>query len=175
MATDLRPRRHRLARRNLLGLSAILVTTILGMLESDGQGATALAQAAPPLQIARDGWKDCAFNDVTIGCVDAPLADGISILGRQITSLIGKEKLLKTSVSAASDPSQRPELLDDYLLEARSAAGMTKVLFSDLADTKFDHKPPIADNELLPPWAQKYQEGWLSSPKSASPKAANTT
>ena len=100
---------------------------------------------------------------------------GFDDLGRQITSLIGKEKLLKTSVSAASDPSQRPELLDDYLLEARSAAGMTKVLFSDLADTKFDHKPPIADNELLPPWAQKYQEGWLSSPKSASPKAANTT
>ena len=67
-------------RRNLLGLSAVLPTTILGLLESDGQGATALAQAAPPLQLARDGWKDCAFNDVAIGCVDTPLANGISIL-----------------------------------------------------------------------------------------------
>lgn len=80
MATDLRPRRHRQARRILLGLSAVLATTILGLLEAVGQGATAPAQAGPPLQLARDGWKDCAYNDVTIGCVDAPLADGISIV-----------------------------------------------------------------------------------------------
>jgi hypothetical protein len=98
---------------------------------------------------------------------------GFDDLGRQITSLIGKEKLLKTSVSKASDPIQRPELLDEYLLEARSAAGMTKVLFSDLADTKFDHKPPIEDKELLPPWAQKYENEWLSPSKPASPKPAD--
>jgi hypothetical protein len=80
MATDLRARRHRLAGRILLGLSAILATTILGLLEAHGPGAAAPAQAAPPPQQARDGWKDCAYNDVTIGCVDAPLADGIRIV-----------------------------------------------------------------------------------------------
>ena len=94
---------------------------------------------------------------------------GFGDLGSQITSLIGKEKLLKASVSPPNDPSQRPALLDDYLLEARSAAGMTKVLFSDLADTKFDHKPPIEDKELLPPWAQKHENEWLSLPTPAPP------
>jgi hypothetical protein len=36
--------------------------------------------AAAAAQVARDGWKDCAFNGVTIGCVDRQLADGISLL-----------------------------------------------------------------------------------------------
>jgi len=80
---------------------------------------------------------------------------GFDDLDRKITSLIDKEMALKSSVSSASTPSQRPALLDVYLLEAKSAAGMTKVLFCDLADTKFE-KCPIQDQELLPPWAQKY-------------------
>jgi hypothetical protein len=96
---------------------------------------------------------------------------GYDELDSKITSLIGKEKLLKTSVSAPNDPSQRPELLDDYLLEARSAAGMTKVLFSDLAKTKFDDEP-ITDMSLLPPWAQIYEKGWLSLPTPAPPTPA---
>jgi hypothetical protein len=91
---------------------------------------------------------------------------GYDELDSKITSLIGKEKLLKTSVSAPNDPSQRPEHLDDYLLEARSAAGMTKVLFSDLAKTKFDDAP-ITDMGLLPPWAQIYENQWLSLPTPA--------
>jgi len=100
MATDLRPRRHRLARRNLLGLSAVLLTTILGLLEGDGQGATALAQAAPPLQLARDGWKNCAFNDVAIGCVDTPLANGIRILWKDGLRMTYRE----VPPSRAGDP-----------------------------------------------------------------------
>lgn len=86
---------------------------------------------------------------------------GFNDLDAKIASLINKEKELKTSISKASPTTQRPELLDDYLLEARTAAGMTKVLFSDLADTKFDHKPPIEDKELLPPWAKQYEKDWL--------------
>ena len=85
---------------------------------------------------------------------------GFDDLDKKITSLIDKEKALKSSVSSAPTPSQRPALLDEYLLEAKSAAGMTKVLFCDLADTKFE-KCPIQDQELLPPWAQKYEKDWL--------------
>jgi hypothetical protein len=76
------------ARKILLGLSAVLATTTLGRLEAEGQGASALAQSAPPPQQARDGWKDCAFNDVTIGCVEAPVVGGIRIVwkdGLQMT------------------------------------------------------------------------------------------
>jgi hypothetical protein len=88
MATDRRPRRQRVARKILLGLSAVLATTTLGRLEAEGQSASALAQSAPPPQQARDGWKDCAFNDVTIGCVEAPVVGGIRIVwkdGLQMT------------------------------------------------------------------------------------------
>jgi hypothetical protein len=86
---------------------------------------------------------------------------GFDELDTKITALIAKEKDLKKSVSDSPDPKQRPEPLDDYLLEAKLAAGMTKVVYSDLAVTKFDHNSPILDNELLPPWAQKYGTDWL--------------
>jgi len=86
---------------------------------------------------------------------------GFGELDAKITTLIDKEKDLKKSVSDSPDPKQRPEPLDDYLLDAKLAAGMTKVVFSDLAVTKFDHNSPITDNELLPPWAQKYGTDWL--------------
>jgi hypothetical protein len=36
--------------------------------------------ASVPAQVARDGWKDCAFNGVTIGCIDKQLPDGLSLL-----------------------------------------------------------------------------------------------
>jgi len=86
---------------------------------------------------------------------------GFDELDTKITTLISKEKDLKTSVTNSSTPNLRPAPLDDYLLEAKLAAGMTKVVFSDLADTKFDHNSPITDHELLPPWAQKYGPDWL--------------
>ncbi|MFN7872182.1 MAG: hypothetical protein ACK5QQ_08310 [Cyanobacteriota bacterium] len=35
---------------------------------------------AAPAQVARDGWKDCSFNGVTIGCIDNQLPDGLSLL-----------------------------------------------------------------------------------------------
>ena len=38
------------------------------------------APQSAPAQVARDGWKDCSFNDVTIGCVDQPLPDGIRLV-----------------------------------------------------------------------------------------------
>lgn len=65
-----------------------MATTICGMLATNGPEAPSSAHAAPPPQQARDGWKDCAYNGVTIGCVDAQLADGIRIVwkdGLQMT------------------------------------------------------------------------------------------
>ena len=86
---------------------------------------------------------------------------GFDELDEKISTLITKEKLLKTAVTNSDTPNQRPEPLDDYLIDAKLAAGMTKVVFSDLAVTKFDHNSSILDNELLPPWAQKYGTNWL--------------
>lgn len=37
-------------------------------------------QEQPAPQLARDGWKDCAYNDRPIGCVDRQLDDGVHIL-----------------------------------------------------------------------------------------------
>lgn len=42
--------------------------------------ATKSAQPAAAPQVARDGWKDCSFNDVVIGCVDQQLPDGIRLV-----------------------------------------------------------------------------------------------
>jgi len=98
---------------------------------------------------------------------------GYDELDRQITTLIDQEKALKSFVSSTPTPNQRPALLDEYLLEARSAAGMTKVVFSDLAKTKFDDEP-ITDMSLLPPWAQKYENEWLSLPTPAPPSPTPT-
>jgi hypothetical protein len=86
---------------------------------------------------------------------------GFDDLNEKIKLLITKESELKSSASA--NPGQRPTCLDGYLLDARLAAGMTKVVFSDLADTKFDDMLSIADDELLPMWAQVYGNDWLRS------------
>jgi hypothetical protein len=45
-----------------------------------GSGPAAPAQEPPLPQIARDGWKDCAYNGETIGCRDEQLDDGLRIL-----------------------------------------------------------------------------------------------
>jgi hypothetical protein len=55
----------------------------LGLLASTPAAAQVPAgpakeQLAP--QVARDGWKDCAYNDRPIGCVDRQLDDGVHIL-----------------------------------------------------------------------------------------------
>lgn len=37
------------------------------------------AQQRTPPQIPRDGWKDCAFNDKPLACVDAQIPGGLKI------------------------------------------------------------------------------------------------
>jgi hypothetical protein len=43
------------------------------------------APAAP--QRARDGWKDCAFNDVPIACVDQQLPRGLRVVWKDGLSM----------------------------------------------------------------------------------------
>jgi len=49
----------------------------VGLAAQNPSKSTAPTAAA---QVARDGWKDCDFNGVTIGCIDKQLPDGISLL-----------------------------------------------------------------------------------------------
>ena len=75
----------RSARKNCKGYRCLAVIAVWA---AWGWGPVALAvpnnpQSTPasvPAQVARDGWKDCAFNGVTIGCIDKQLPDGISLL-----------------------------------------------------------------------------------------------
>jgi hypothetical protein len=54
------------------------------------------AAPAPPLpvvpQLARDGWKDCAYNDVTIGCRDEQLPGGLRILWKDAPRMTYRER-----------------------------------------------------------------------------------
>jgi hypothetical protein len=89
---------------------------------------------------------------------------GFADLDKAITQLIETEKKLKSS---SSNLSEHQKDLDNYLLIARKAAGMTKVAFSDLAKTKFEDTPsPIPDKDLLPPWALK---GWADAQLPSQP------
>ncbi|KEF40852.1 MAG: hypothetical protein ER33_14630 [Cyanobium sp. CACIAM 14] len=41
--------------------------------------APAQAEQRPAPQIPRDGWKDCAYNERTMGCVDERIPGGLEI------------------------------------------------------------------------------------------------
>lgn len=41
-------------------------------------GSNAISQDVP--QVPRDRWKDCTYNDQTIGCIDKQLFDGLQII-----------------------------------------------------------------------------------------------
>ena len=75
----------RSARKNCKGYRCLAVIAVWA---AWGWGPVALAapnnpQSTPasvPAQVAREGWKDCAFNGVTIGCIDKQLPDGLNLL-----------------------------------------------------------------------------------------------
>jgi len=92
---------------------------------------------------------------------------GIPELNDQVSELVTLEKGLKASTSNGSRPNN--DDLANYLLKARSVAGMTKVAFGDLGGTKFDDIKKISDHELLPPW---FSPHWLVPAPSASPSNA---
>ena len=43
-------------------------------------------------QIARDAWKDCAYNGETIGCRDEQLADGLRLIWKDGLSMTYRER-----------------------------------------------------------------------------------
>jgi hypothetical protein len=45
-------------------------------------------QQKPAPQIPRDGWKDCSYNDVTIGCKDQQIPGGLRIVWKDGLSMI---------------------------------------------------------------------------------------
>lgn len=55
--------------------------------------AAAPPPPAPPLpQIARDAWKDCAYNEETIGCRDEQLPHGLRIVWRDGLRMTYRER-----------------------------------------------------------------------------------
>ena len=66
----------------------LFMTLTTAALESGGPCSADPYAARPAPQLPRDGWKDCGYNDQTIGCVDAQLPDGLRIVwkdGLQMT------------------------------------------------------------------------------------------
>ncbi len=45
-----------------------------------GIGAPGQSQERIPPQIPRDGWKDCAYNDRELACVDRQIPGGLEIV-----------------------------------------------------------------------------------------------
>jgi len=65
-----------------------MALTLLGSTPAMAQPTSTPLRERPAPQVARDGWKDCAYNDRPIGCVDRQLDDGVLILwkdGLQMT------------------------------------------------------------------------------------------
>ena len=56
-------------------------------------GAASPHPPAPPLpQLARDAWKDCAYNGETIGCRDEQLAHGLRIIWKDGLRMTYRER-----------------------------------------------------------------------------------
>lgn len=68
-------------------------------------GSLPAAAAAP--QLPRDGWKDCAFNGVTIGCLDHQLPTGLR--------LVWKDGLRMTYTESQPRRAGDPVLLRDQI------------------------------------------------------------
>jgi hypothetical protein len=65
-----------------------LALSTAGMAGSGPSWAEPAPPTRPAPQLPRDGWKDCGYNDQTIGCVDEQLPDGLRIVwedGLQMT------------------------------------------------------------------------------------------
>jgi hypothetical protein len=83
------PRQAPLGATCLLAMAAI-VTSGPFVLAAPGAPGSERAPVAP--QVARDRWKDCAFNDVTIGCIDQPVANGIRVVWKDGLAMTYREQ-----------------------------------------------------------------------------------
>lgn len=59
----------------LVGIAVPLAAGLLPGAQAEPGGSGSRPGSLAP-QLARDGWKDCAFNDVSIACVDQALPRG---------------------------------------------------------------------------------------------------
>jgi hypothetical protein len=100
--------------------------------------------ASAPPQVARDGWKDCAFNGVTIGCIDKQLPDGISLLW--------KDGLKMTYRQLQPAEAGKPAELRDQLggIWRRQVLGQGNTVLTNTANgarifvpLRFTCKPPL--------------------------------
>ncbi len=80
----------------------------VGATASGGMAAPALAQPVPP-QIPRDGWKDCAYNDKPLACVDEQIPGGLKIRWKDGQSMTYR------AVSAKGKDASGSDLLRDRL------------------------------------------------------------
>ncbi|MBW4530205.1 MAG: hypothetical protein KME02_05875 [Aphanothece saxicola GSE-SYN-MK-01-06B] len=76
---------------------------------SGGMAAPSLAQQGDPPQIPRDGWKDCAYNDKPLACVDEQIPDGVKIRWKDGLSMTYRE------VSGKGKDANGTDLLRDRL------------------------------------------------------------
>ena len=68
-----------------------------------GVGAPAQAQQGDPPQIPRDGWKDCAYNDKPLACVDEQIPGGLKIRWKDGLSMTYREVSTKGKDASGSD------------------------------------------------------------------------
>jgi hypothetical protein len=125
----------------LAAAAAAWVLGPVGLAAPNPAKSTAPAAAA---QVARDGWKDCSFNGVTIGCIDKQLPDGLSLLWKDGLKMTYRQ----------SQPAQagKPAELRDQLggLWRRQVLGQGNTVLTNEANgarifvpLRFTCKPPL--------------------------------
>ncbi len=129
----------------LLGIPVPLAAGLFpGRAQAEPAGS-GVRQAPLAPQLARDGWKDCAFNDVSIACVDQALPAG----GLQ---LVWKDGLrMKYSEEPARKPGDSPYLRDQLgglwqkqvLVQGNTVLTNTSNGARILIPLRFPCKPPL--------------------------------
>lgn len=74
-----------------------------GVVVGAGMAAPARAKQPVPPQIPRDGWKDCAYNDKPLACVDEQLPGGLKIRWKDGLSMTYREVSAKGKDASGSD------------------------------------------------------------------------
>lgn len=130
--------------RCFLMLSAVWTAWVLGPLVLAAPNSAKSTAPATPAQVARDGWKDCSFNGVAIGCIDKQLPDGISLLW--------KDGLKMTYRQLQTPQAGRPSELRDQLggVWRRQVLGQGNTVLTNgsngariFVPLRFTCKPPL--------------------------------
>lgn len=131
---------------SLWGQALLVVLVWCGACISARSAAIPMPSGRPAMapQVARDGWKDCAFNDVPIGCVDQQLADGFR--------LVWKDGLRMRYRAQAPQNTRNPVLLRDQLggVWRREVLAQGNIVMTNVGNgaqifipLRFPCKPPL--------------------------------